>query len=544
MKRFLLLILLLITVKSHATHILGADMYYQQISANQYKIILKVYRDCAGVALAATQSITLSNAGVAGSLQTVNLTRQSITILPNICSSITNRCVSATGTYGIEEHLYSATVNFNPLWGSIDARLSVCCHSNSITSMTAAGSENIYLTTTINRPTTTTNTGPVFLNSPVYYTPTSVTGNYTYSHLAFDPDGDSLAYSLEPTYEAFNNIVEYAAGYSGAVPFGAGSTTTINPITGLMTITNVTTNRCATYVVAVKEYRNGVLLSTSRREVALMFRTPANGPQTISDFFNTAGSNITFGCATGIYTDTLTVTDVDPADVLNVTVTATSPFITIQTITPSNPVQVIVQYNLDSLVAGNFQLTINSNDGRCPFPYTSSRTFNLSIGDSIPPTISCPGDTTLPKNASCSLALPDFTSLATATDNCGVQSIIQLPAPGTIVSSNTTVYLIAKDFKNQRDTCTFQVTLVDLTPPTITCVSNISAGTTSAACGEVVAFSTPTAIDNCGGVITINQTAGLPSGSLFPIGITTNTFTATDISGNSSSCSFTITVSD
>ena len=40
------------------------------------------------------------------------------------------------------------------------------------------------------------------------------------------------------------------------------------------------------------------------------------------------------------------------------------------------------------------------------------------------------------------------------------------------------------------------------------------------------------------------QTAGLPSGSEFPVGTTTNTFTATDADGNTSQASFNIIVSD
>jgi hypothetical protein len=42
----------------------------------------------------------------------------------------------------------------------------------------------------------------------------------------------------------------------------------------------------------------------------------------------------------------------------------------------------------------------------------------------------------------------------------------------------------------------------------------------------------------------VTQTAGLPSGSVFPVGTTTNTFTASDAYGNTNSCSFTITVND
>jgi len=47
------------------------------------------------------------------------------------------------------------------------------------------------------------------------------------------------------------------------------------------------------------------------------------------------------------------------------------------------------------------------------------------------------------------------------------------------------------------------------------------------------------ATDNCAGV---NVTTSKASGSLFPLGTTTVTATATDASGNSSTCSFTVTV--
>ncbi|NCI48283.1 HYR domain-containing protein, partial [Sediminibacterium roseum] len=46
------------------------------------------------------------------------------------------------------------------------------------------------------------------------------------------------------------------------------------------------------------------------------------------------------------------------------------------------------------------------------------------------------------------------------------------------------------------------------------------------------------------GQITIKQTAGLPPGSVFPIGTTVNTWTATDQAGNTTTCSFSVTVED
>ncbi|MFD2724911.1 HYR domain-containing protein [Hyunsoonleella rubra] len=51
-------------------------------------------------------------------------------------------------------------------------------------------------------------------------------------------------------------------------------------------------------------------------------------------------------------------------------------------------------------------------------------------------------------------------------------------------------------------------------------------------------------INSGGGALTVTQTAGLPSGSTFPVGTTTNTFVATDASFNTATCSFDITVND
>jgi gliding motility-associated-like protein len=44
--------------------------------------------------------------------------------------------------------------------------------------------------------------------------------------------------------------------------------------------------------------------------------------------------------------------------------------------------------------------------------------------------------------------------------------------------------------------------------------------------------------------VSIVQTAGLSSGSYFPVGLTTNTFVATDAVGNTSTCSFDVTITD
>jgi uncharacterized repeat protein (TIGR01451 family) len=87
-------------------------------------------------------------------------------------------------------------------------------------------------------------------------------------------------------------------------------------------------------------------------------------------------------------------------------------------------------------------------------------------------------------------------------------------------------------------------TTVDPTPPTFTnpCPSGVNAAA-QATCpfsnSGMVTFATPTATDNCPGV---TVACVPPSGSMFPVGTTTVTCTATDTAGNKATCMFPVTV--
>jgi hypothetical protein len=81
------------------------------------------------------------------------------------------------------------------------------------------------------------------------------------------------------------------------------------------------------------------------------------------------------------------------------------------------------------------------------------------------------------------------------------------------------------------------VTVVDTTPPTVSCPGNITADATSPA-GAVVTY-VAGAADPCG-IASFN--CAPPSGSTFPIGLTAVTCTAVDAAGNSNACTFSITV--
>ncbi|WP_335976423.1 HYR domain-containing protein [Gaetbulibacter jejuensis] len=131
-----------------------------------------------------------------------------------------------------------------------------------------------------------------------------------------------------------------------------------------------------------------------------------------------------------------------------------------------------------------------------------------------------------------------------ATDNCGGSVSVTHDASLPIATQGTTVVTWTYDDGNgNTSTQTQNVVIDDVTNPTINCPSNITTTNDTGLCSAVVTYAAPSGSDNCGSV-TITQTAGLSSGSAFPVGTTTNTFEIEDTAGNTTSCSFTVTVND
>ena len=92
--------------------------------------------------------------------------------------------------------------------------------------------------------------------------------------------------------------------------------------------------------------------------------------------------------------------------------------------------------------------------------------------------------------------------------------------------------------------CSFTVVVNDNQPPAFPngCVSPITVAAQAScpfATSAPVEFATPTASDNCS---TVTVTCNPPAGSMFPLGTTTVTCTATDGSSNTATCNFPVTV--
>ncbi len=105
------------------------------------------------------------------------------------------------------------------------------------------------------------------------------------------------------------------------------------------------------------------------------------------------------------------------------------------------------------------------------------------------------------------------------------------------------ITIVATNGMMQTATEMATVTIVDDMGPLVSGPIDIFTGSGSGDCSAVVSYDPITAEDNCAGA-TIVQTAGLGSGASFPVGITTEEYTATDAGGNTSVYSFNITITD
>ncbi|MEH6538408.1 MAG: HYR domain-containing protein [Psychroserpens sp.] len=204
-------------------------------------------------------------------------------------------------------------------------------------------------------------------------------------------------------------------------------------------------------------------------------------------------------------------------------------------------------------------LTITQSDSSvagCGFTETITRTWTatdecgnssscdqiITVVDTAPPVVSCPSNRTLECGEDTSSA---NTGLATGTEGCGTVTITESDSSvaGCGFTETITRTWTATDECGNSSCCDQIITVVDTTPPGITCPVDITVNNDPGICNAVVTYANPVGSDTCG-TTTIAQIGGLASGSTFPVGTITNTFEVTDACGDTATCSFTVTVDD
>ena len=218
---------------------------------------------------------------------------------------------------------------------------------------------------------------------------------------------------------------------------------------------------------------------------------------------------------------------------------STNLLLTVDPFIPGDPVVTYTVTLVDTSQDGSGTVRVTDGAG-------NNCTSEISITVGIPPVADAGSDKTVEQtyyqganvtlNGSGSYD-PDNDPLAynwtwAGDSDTGVSPTVSLPL-GT-----TTITLVVYDGTDYSDPDTVNITVVDTTPPVITCPADVTVEQETRD-GTVVPL-TATATDICDADVDITSDAP----AIFPLGTTTVTFTATDDAGNTASCTTMVTVQD
>ena len=285
---------LFLSSEVNASHLMGGNLSYEYLGLNgstgeyEYRITLYIYRLCdpgssqlpATMDMGAYQDNPSFPSGDKVLLSTVSLPLISQQFIqpPNAndsCTFLPSVCVEE----GVYQGIVSVPANATGYYFIADR----CCRNNNIANLDNPGGTGQAYYAQV-PPPSIVNNSPTFAVAPVPF----ICAGDTVSVLnqANDIDGDLLVYNLVTPFQGIATNgnpnpgppanytwpvppVTYAPTYSVTAPFGAGGYSTIDVNTGLASY--VSPNQ-GFYVVAVEieEYRNGVLIGVTRRDIQLI----------------------------------------------------------------------------------------------------------------------------------------------------------------------------------------------------------------------------------------------------------------------------------
>ena len=269
MKKFFTLFLgVAIALSSYASHIMGGQVSATYLSSDStgshYILDLEVYRDMLGIQMPLNQTVEVYLLDT-----TVFPPSYSLAFSHTIAFDTTSggAMSSFSSVYGIEIYNFRDTITF-PANGNYMIKWDECCRNAAIINMTNPGSEFASFLTFVSVNSNAPNSTPTFLTPPVAYLP--VDSIWQYNPLPFDPDGDSLVWTISVPLGQGSPVPVDVLGYGSlsdtllySNPNGIFS---IDAITGQISWNpKMVGNFVAAFAIA--EYRNGVLIGGMSRDM-------------------------------------------------------------------------------------------------------------------------------------------------------------------------------------------------------------------------------------------------------------------------------------
>ncbi|MFM8916974.1 MAG: PKD domain-containing protein, partial [Bacteroidota bacterium] len=284
----ILAIAILSPKESMASHSMGADLTYQCLGGNTYKVRLSFYRDCVGIAAPTSATVNIRSASCGRNLSVT------CTPIPGTGQEVTPLCTTAVSTCqggiftGIQEWVYEGVVTLPLQCSDWVLSYQLCCRNAAITNIANPANNTFYIYASLNNLNGLCNNSPTFSNKPV---PFACLGQqFCFNHGATDVDGDSLVYSLITPYQNANTTVQYNAPYSATSPLASTPAVSFNNATGDICMTP-TALQVTVMAVLVREYRNGVLIGSVERDIQVTVLNCNNNLPTLTGINGTNNFN-------------------------------------------------------------------------------------------------------------------------------------------------------------------------------------------------------------------------------------------------------------
>lgn len=377
---------------ARASHAMGADIFYECVGQDSFRITLNFYRDCDGIAAPTSASIGITNT-CTGSSTTVTAPRTSLIQpdgIPNgsevsaLCNAqLSNSTCNGGSLPGVQQYQYSFLWVANAQCNAWRISFDLNARNAQIQTLQNPGSVDLYIEAFINNTSLPNgqricNNSPRFTNRPVPYF--CYLDSILYNQGTIDPDGDSLVYTMVQPLQNPGVVVPYAAGFSIANPLSTNNTFTFSSTTGQMFFVPQQA-QVGVITVRVDEYRNGVLIGSTMRDIQVVVLGPplCNPPYGVINENGIDSISVTGG----VYTNDYEI-EACPGDTIRFSISLGGQNIYLS----SNASQALpgatfttTQVNTDSVV-GNFTWVTTSSD-------TGIKNFSLSYGIN-----SCPIDRT------------------------------------------------------------------------------------------------------------------------------------------------------
>ncbi|MCB9252627.1 MAG: T9SS type A sorting domain-containing protein [Flavobacteriales bacterium] len=256
----------------------GGEITYKYLGNKQYEISVKFYRDCRGIP---TNNTTYTIRCGTSATKNLTLTRVSIKDITPTCASVGVKCSPSNTTISssspaFEEHYLRDTLElggadsaFNNCT-SIGIGFGFCCRNGAIT--TGASGNNFWVSSTIYRSNTETNSSPVFRYPARLQAQSDQAAKFRFEALD-SIDHDSLSYSFTDPMQSWTQKTNWGGTLSSTLPmtpyYPTGYNKAKGPVpdnnppigvsldstTGLLSFTPTDPNQTTILAVKVTEWR-------------------------------------------------------------------------------------------------------------------------------------------------------------------------------------------------------------------------------------------------------------------------------------------------